>query len=192
MGHYVLVQLQVDKPDPRTWLDEGGCWERSVLIPTLTRALSSAKPMPHPAGIDTASELAISRWSADEHCFQVYNYESCHMIYDRGLKDYRLPSPEECEQLMSIDKYYTLVAVKEDFTSRKTFVIRRQLIGNSFNVAAVSFLIGDLFAGTFRHSIPPLESHLATITYDPPMSELIEHQEEAKGTVPQQLEMVKQ
>ena len=82
----------------------------------LTRALPSKKPMKNPAGFSSASELAIERWRADDHCFQVYNYETDVMLLDQTTGDYRLPSCEECEQLMGIDKYYTLACVKEHLT----------------------------------------------------------------------------
>ena len=81
------------------------------------------------------------------------------MIYDTLLKDHRLPSAEESELLMGIDKYYTVGAIKEKFESRNAFVIRRQLIGNSFNCCVVSFILGDLLATKFGIPLPAMDTH---------------------------------
>ena len=94
------------------------------------------------------------------------------MIYDKALLDYRLPSADECELLMGIDKRYTLGAVKEKFDSRKTFVVRRQLIGNSFNCCVVSFLVSELLRVKFVVEPIPLSTHLHTITYELPFNEI--------------------
>jgi len=113
--------------------------------------------MKAPAGISSASAEAIGRWKLDSHTFQVYNYESHNMIFSVDKNDFRLPSAEECEQLMGIDKYYTMGAVKEKFESRETFVIRRQLLGNSFNCSVVAFLMRELVQnGGFVHEQIPL------------------------------------
>ena len=88
------------------------------LLPTLTRALPSAKPMKKPAGISDASEKAIQRWQLDQHTFQVYNYEDHNMFFNPDSKSFRLPTAEEAELLMGIDKYYILGASKHDSDSR--------------------------------------------------------------------------
>ena len=135
--HFDYVRVVVRKQGPESWLDPNTTWSGKP-FPMLTRALPSKKPMKNPAGFSSASELAIERWRADDHCFQVV------MLLDQTTGDYRLPSCEECEQLMGIDKYYTLACVKEHFDSRATYVVRRQLIGNSFNCCVISFLLQQL------------------------------------------------
>jgi hypothetical protein len=190
-GTYIEVTLEVKKKPASSWLDKGGVWEGRALIPTLTRALPSLKPFSKPAGIAQASDKAIERWRADNHCFQVYNYEDNHMIWDTTKDQYRLPSAEECEQLMGIGKFYTVGAVKEHFDSRATFVTRRQLIGNSFNCCVVSYLIGDLLTSFCHMPSVPLETHLEMHTYDPPFNEIF-NSSQVLGTSGRETEMVRE
>ena len=176
-GHYIEVKLFVQKKPCGWWLDKHGWWSgngsmRDILIPTLTRALPSKKPMRNPAGLAQASPVAIARWKADDHCFQVYNYEDHHMVWDTARNEYRLPSANECEMLMGIGRHYTLGAVKEHFDSRATFVIRRQLIGNTFNCCVISFLVSELLTLHYLCKPVALSCHLAVDQYDIPFNEV--------------------
>jgi len=140
---YSRVKVECKVPCAESWLD-ADCRFDGKYIPTLTRALPSASPGTAPAGLNKASEKAKERWRADDHCFQVYNYEDHVMVHDSSLGALRVPSAEEAEQLMGFDKFYSVAAVKEKPFEREAFIIRRQLIGNTFNVSVVSFLLAEL------------------------------------------------
>ena len=126
--------------------------------------------MKKPAGISDASEKAIQRWQLDQHTFQVYNYEDHNMLFNPDTKAFRLPTAEEAELLMGIDKYYILGASKHDSDSRTSFIIRRQLIGNSFNCYAVSFLLGQALSKITNEDIP-LHSYLQVGVADRPLTD---------------------
>ena len=178
--HFVEVTVHVNKPEPSSWVEGDYIWKGPHLLPTLTRALPSANPPSSPAGIKSASKEAKVRWARDEHMFQVYQYEEKNMLCRKsenqeGTKSdepnrLRLPTCEECEILMGIPQYYTLGALKEKFESRHAFVVRRQLLGNSFNCCVVSFLCGTLLQDTqLIPSEVPLETYLVREKADKPM-----------------------
>ena len=93
---------------------------------------------------------------------------------------------------MGIDKYYTVGAIKEKFESRNAFVIRRQLIGNSFNCCVVSFILGDLLATKFGIPLPTMDTHLNTIEFDPPFNEIFNSSQTLSGNSEAALRMVKE
>ena len=93
---------------------------------------------------------------------------------------------------MGIDKYCTVGAVKEKFESRNAFVIRRQLIGNSFNCCVVSFILGDLLATKFGIPLPTMDTHLNTIEFDPPFNEIFNSSQTLSGNSEAALRMVKE
>ena len=170
-GHFFHVEVTVTKPPSFSWISDNSLWIGPHLIPTLTRALPSEKPMKKPAGISDASEIAKQRWSADKRTFQVYNYEDRNIFFNPETGAFRLPTAEEAELLMGIDKYYTLGASKDDSDSRASFVIRRQLIGNSFNCYAVCFLLGQLLE-SLGNEIIPLETYMQVGVADRPVADL--------------------
>lgn len=144
-------------------------WPHQHSLPTITRALPSKRPMKNPAGISQASQEAIQRWHADRHMFQVYHYEHSNMVWDANAKQYVLPSAEECEVCLGIDKLYTLHCVKEHFESSDTFIKRRQLLGNSFNCSVIAFLLTHwLHDRSYQKSIPPVDICCNTITCNKP------------------------
>ena len=101
--------------------------------------------------------------------FQVYHYEHSNMVYDVNNKQYVLPTAEECELCLGIDKFYTLSCVKEHFESRDTFIKRRQLLGNSFNCSVIAFLLTHwLHDRSYQRSIPPVDICCNTIVCNKP------------------------
>ena len=60
-GHNLQVDVTVNKPLASSWISEDYVWLGPHLVPTLTRALPSERPMKKPAGIETVSNTAIER-----------------------------------------------------------------------------------------------------------------------------------
>ena len=147
-GDFWLVQLNVRKPPRGSWVSPGCVWDSNAkAMPTLTRALPSDTPPRFPAGIERASTTAVARWIEDKHCFQVYQYEEELLVTSVSAGDKRLPDASEREILMGFDVGYTSVAVAEKASARNTFVTRAELIGNSFHVPTISYLLGELLLG---------------------------------------------
>ena len=82
--------------DHEWWLEKFCKHEGNKLIPTLTRALPRRLPPKKPAGIESASEQARKRWEADNYRFQVYQYETSHLV-TKPDGTLRLPSVAERE-----------------------------------------------------------------------------------------------
>ena len=139
---YIEVLPKVQKLPRQSWVTPGWEWpDGADSLPTFTRALPSCKPPRNPAGFEEASDLAKERWESDGYCFQVYQYEQIFMLHSADNGTMRLPSPEEREVLMGFDRNYTLAATHEKMPAREAFVIRCQLIGNSFCCSVVAFLL---------------------------------------------------
>ena len=161
-GGYVEVTVKCQKLSPSFWLDAGSVWDpNNGLVPTLTRCLPNKKPPRQPAGIQTASARAIHRWHQDDHAFQVYQYEDHAMVRDiTGVL--RLPSISERELLMGFDRDYTTAAFSEKTSHRERFVTAAQMVGNSFCVPVISYLVAECLMAEQLIKVPlPPELGLA-------------------------------
>ena len=107
---------------------------------TLTRCNPSEDPPREAAGLETASMEAIARWKAAKHCFQ---FEARNMLItpDGSL---RLPSLQERETLLGFDKGYTEAALPSKVSRDMEFNLRCSVLGNSFHVYSISFLVTHL------------------------------------------------
>ena len=114
-------------------------------LPTLTRALPRKTPPRQPAGLNQASHEAVERWTADNHRFQVYNYESWQMVL-KPDGQLRLPSLMERERLMGFPQGYISCGLSSKLTMNEAFNLGSCMIGNSFNVYAVGFLLDELLS----------------------------------------------
>ena len=89
--------------DKKWWLEPGCVHDHEGPLPTFTRALPKRTPPKQAAGLSTASDEAIERWRLDSHKFQVYQYESWHMVR-KPDGSIRLPSLGERERLMGFPR----------------------------------------------------------------------------------------
>ena len=130
----------------RDWWLEHGCAHASTgPLPTFTRALPRKTPPRQAAGLDTASMEAIERWKDDSYKFQVYQYESWHMIR-KPDGSMRLPSLGERERLMGFPTGYVSTGLSGKLRVSEAFNLGACMIGNSFNVYAITFLLDELLA----------------------------------------------
>ena len=79
----------------------------------------------------------------DSHNFQVYQYESRNMMTNKE-GDFRLPTVREREVVMGFDEGYTSAALPPKCSKFNEEVIRCSVLGNSFHVFSISFLITEL------------------------------------------------
>ena len=157
-GDYWEIIPSVFKLPRDSWISPGWVWAPGQdLLPTFTRALPSKYPPAHPAGLEGASEDARARWSADNYCFQVYQYEECFMLRSLDHLHLRLPTAEEREILMGFDRNYTSAAASEKLSDREAFIIRCQMIGNSFCCSVVAFLLSHwlVHINGLHYLLPP-------------------------------------
>jgi hypothetical protein len=132
----------------------------------------------------------VARWIEDKHCFQVYQYEEELLVTSVSAGDKRLPDASEREILMGFDVGYTSVAVAEKASARNTVVTGAQLVGNSFHVPTISYLLGELLLAQNLVKQPlPLELGLAVSFAAEPWSSK-ELFSEGQGTLEQQRNLV--
>ncbi|CAK0814337.1 unnamed protein product, partial [Prorocentrum cordatum] len=140
-GHFVDVisdgAARVELP----WTSPGWIWNGGPLpVPTLVCARPSLLQPTRPAGIARASPEAKARWKKDDHRYHVGLYENACLLQHEATMELRPPSAEEREVLLGFDRGYTECAVK-DGSSSSLETTRCFLLGNSFSVYAVSWLL---------------------------------------------------
>ncbi|CAK0855226.1 unnamed protein product [Prorocentrum cordatum] len=135
---YHRVKLHVAAEAVPVWAEDG--W--SLLDPSHALAtfakLHKRSSAPAPvAGIQTASDIAIERWTASSYVTQVYNFEDQNFFLERGQGQDSLPVVE-------------------------AEIIRSSLIGNSFSVQVVSYLFARLLAREAGRAAPDIAPLLRT------------------------------
>ena len=144
---WIFPQFDFDK---KWWLDKFCLHREGSLLPTLTRALPRRTPPKRPAGVEEASEEAKTRWKADRYRFQVYQYETRNLV-TKPDGTLRLPSLTERERLTGFPTGYISSAISTKLTINEAFNLGACMLGNSFNVYCITFLLDELLKH-FRES----------------------------------------
>ena len=152
-------QAQVNSPDqndgvgevrfssevfPSKLLNPG--WSLSgETLPTFTTARPSEVPGRKPAGIDSCSPEEIQRWKDDSHRFPPYQYtQRCGVVNKHGL--WRLPDVGEREVCMGLPWGYTKMCMPKGQQKGWDYEnTRLTLLGNSWQVGVITWLLGQLF-----------------------------------------------
>eukprot|EP00435_Cladocopium_sp_Y103_P017447 s824_g4.t1 len=115
-------------------------------FPTFTTSRPRSTPGYKPAGIQQVSPSERKRWEEDSFRFPPYQYQDKHCLQNRkGEK--RLPSIQEREVIMGFPKDYTQNCFKKNEQSSQQHVdARLTLVGNSWNVTVVAWLLSQLGA----------------------------------------------
>ena len=115
-------------------------------FPTFTTSRPRGHPGRKPAGIHQCTQEELDRWSSDSFRFPPYQYRSENCLVNRaGVV--RLPSPEEKEAAMGFPVGYTSQCVPKSQRSGVSYDdVRHTLIGNSWAVPVVAWLLGQLFS----------------------------------------------
>ena len=154
--------------DKTWWLDRLCRHEQGGLLPTLTRALPRRTPPRRPAGLEGASTEAKARWEADHYRFQVYQYETKHLV-TKPDGTFRLPSVTERERLMGFPEGYVSSGLSTKMTVNEAFNLGSCMIGNSFNVYCITFLLDELLKRfSDGHECRQLDRMLARYEHAPP------------------------
>ena len=113
-------------------------------FPTFTTSRPREQPGYKPAGIKQCSLHELRRWKADEHRFPPYQYQTQYCVSDKH-GTLRLPSIIEREAIMGFPKNFTMQCMpKQQQGSTAHNDCRLSLVGNSWNVTVVAWLLSHL------------------------------------------------
>ncbi|CAK0887947.1 unnamed protein product [Prorocentrum cordatum] len=138
---YFKVKLHASPSDFPAWAEDG--W--SLLEPK--------HALPTSAKLQKGSHLQCTETS---YVSQVYNFEDENLLWNTGRTAWRIPAADERETLMGFDRGCTRAAVKESVPSLETEIIRSSLIGNSFSVQVVPYILAQLLARKAKRGAPPI------------------------------------
>lgn len=120
--------------------------DEQAAFPTFTTSRPSAVPGRKPAGIKHCTLEEISRWQADSHRFPPYQYKRQHCVCNsRG--EVRIVDIAERECMMGFPVNYTEQCMpKSSRKGQEWLDTRLTLVGNSWSVPVVSFLLQQLMS----------------------------------------------
>ena len=137
----VTLNAQVN---PSAYLLPGWTKVSTESFPTFTTSRPRDDPGYKPAGLHNCSEEERAAWKADSYRFPPYQYQFKHGVRNRQ-GDVRLPCIDEREVIMGFPRHYTWLCMGKALQgSVKHTDCRLTLIGNSWNVVVVAFLLGQL------------------------------------------------
>eukprot|EP00438_Fugacium_kawagutii_P035425 Skav206960 [mRNA] locus=scaffold255:97287:103925:- [translate_table: standard] len=100
---------------------------------------------PQPAGIRSCTNRELEMWMQDLHRFPPYQYRETHCLVNQR-NELRIPDVNERELMLGFPLNYTMNSVVKSL--QKTVAhndVRLTLLGNSWSVPVVSWLLGQLF-----------------------------------------------
>ena len=114
-------------------------------LPTFTTARPSPVPGRKPAGLHTLTAEEEEKWKQDWHRFPPYQYAfKCGVVNKK--QEWRLPSVSEREINMGFPLNYTKACVVKSQQKGWDFEnARMTLLGNSWQVGVITWLLGCLF-----------------------------------------------
>eukprot|EP00435_Cladocopium_sp_Y103_P053819 s178_g17.t1 len=137
------VSMNVELDDAQ-FLTPG--WKRCTVgkFPTFTTSRPRDSPGYKPAGLHQCNVEELAAWKADKHRFPPYQYQRKDCVENkRGVT--RLPSIQEREVMMGFPKDFTANCLpKAEQQNSYCTDVRLSLIGNSWNVSVVAWLLSQL------------------------------------------------
>ena len=132
--------------EPRNYLGPGCQKVSEEPFPTFTTARPREFPGRRPAGIEKLTEEEKQAWAQDKFRFPPYQY-SRRLLVQQQDGQCRVPTTEEREVIMGFPRGYTLQCMpKQAHGSEAHEDTRKTLIGNSWNVTVVAWLLAQLGA----------------------------------------------
>ena len=137
---YTHVKLEVEL-DESVFLSPGATLASQEGLPTFTTARPREKAGPRPAGLWQCSGEEVERWKQDSHRYPPYQYRDKHLI-KCSSGALRLPSIS----ILGFPLHYTVPCLpKGQQVGSRYWDCRHTLIGNTWNVTVVSWLLSQLF-----------------------------------------------
>ena len=179
--------------DPASFLLTGWSLEAGNLLPTFTTSRPRSSPGNRPAGLWQCQPWEVGRWTADSHRYPPYVYRDKHMLVNRQ-GDRRLPSIAEKEAAMGFPVGYTEACVAKGLQKGDSYLdIRHTLIGNSWHVPTIAWLLSQLFQplgltplGSLEEIMeaakPGTERRLQGFLRRPPLNRIAKQPEEVPET----------
>lgn len=113
-------------------------------LPTFTTSRPRDSPGYKPAGIQQCTPEDLERWKKDSYRFPPYQYQQKHCLTNRK-KAMRVPNIEEREVIMGFPKGYTSQCRSKQYQTGQGYNdARLTLVGNSWNVTVVAWLLSQL------------------------------------------------
>ena len=115
-------------------------------FPTFTTSRPRPEPGFKPAGLKHCTIEEATRWRNDAHRFPPYQYQGKFLVQNRR-DEKRLVSITEREVMMGFPKDYTLPCFpKRDQGTQRHLDCRLSLVGNSWSVPVITWLLSQLGA----------------------------------------------
>ena len=113
-------------------------------LPTFTTSRPSIAPGRKPAGLRTLQPHEVARWKADKHRYPPYQYRDDNTLGSRS-GERRPPNVREREVILGFPSGYTTQCLKKSEHGKELHEdTRKSLLGNSWSVPVVAWLIGCL------------------------------------------------
>ena len=114
-------------------------------FPTFTTSRPRSHPGRKPAGVSTCTTEELQRWQEDQYRYPPYQYTNRNTMVNKH-NEHRLPSIEEKEFMMGFPIGYTWACMgKQQRNTQRHLDARHSLIGNSWSVPVVAWLMSQLF-----------------------------------------------
>ena len=140
-------------------------------LTTFTTSQPSTQPRSQPAGIHKCDEETLNRWRSDRFRFPPYQYKPQHLVW-RPKGGGRVPSIAERERALGFPIGYTAhTGPKEQIKSQpqQHEDKRLSLLGNTWSVAVVAFLMLQLLRPLKLCLLVSLREVLETLYGDKPV-----------------------
>eukprot|EP00435_Cladocopium_sp_Y103_P065597 s17_g27.t1 len=142
---YNIVKLN-HPVNPAEFLLKGWTLGGSEKLPTFTTSRPRAAPGNRPAGLWQCTTGEVDRWKKDCHRFPPYVYRDVHCLVNSS-GEHRLPTVQEKEVSMGFPVDYTAACLPKSQQKGEIYMdTRHTLIGNSWNVMVITWLLKELFA----------------------------------------------
>ena len=113
-------------------------------LPTFTTSRPRENPGRKPAGLDTLDEEERQAWEQDRYRFPPYQYQQKNLVKEPG-GSLRLPNIVEREVITGFPKDYTFQCMSKQFHDTDAHKDERKtLVGNTWNVTVVTWLLSQL------------------------------------------------
>ena len=143
-GSFYKVTLHADVA-ARDYLTKGWALDEGEKLPTFTTARPRSEPGDRPAGLWQCQSWEVERWKSDAHRYPPYVYRDKHCLKN-SQGERRLASISEKEVIMGFPKGYTEpCVVKSQQQGQRYLDTRHTLIGNSWHVPSITWILKELF-----------------------------------------------
>ena len=114
-------------------------------LPTFTTSRPRDRPGSRPAGLWQCEAWEVDRWQQDKYRFPPYVYRDKHCLVN-SAGERRLPNIAEKEVAMGFPLNYTSPCLPKNKQKGEQYLdLRHSLIGNSWHVPVIGWLLKELF-----------------------------------------------